>query len=424
LSGPSSAWSSGTEPDPDAGLAELEAARRLATQAGDVIVVLRAITSRSDGLVAAGRLEEAVVVALDGIEEARRLGLTRFFRPLLAANATDALLALGRWDQAEQVSREGLESSPSGAAYKALPLARAALELGRGDLDAAEARLQAVRRLLPAPIPESLRTGPLFVGLVELALWRGRLDQAKQLVSDAMPLVGANPRHAAPIYALGVRVEADRAELARARHPGQPAPDDGTATALFERLGQAAQGRAAAGLPELAAWQATALAERTRQQGPSDPAAWAAAAAAWERLGQPYRVAYAGFRQAEALLAAGDRDTATTVLGRAAEVTGRLGARPLDTEVQALARRARLDLAPPAAATAGGAPAPAAQLGLTPREAEVLALVAAGRSNRQIAQALFISPKTVGVHVSNILAKLGAAGRVEAAAIAHRLGLD
>ena len=69
-------------------------------------------------------------------------------------------------------------------------------------------------------------------------------------------------------------------------------------------------------------------------------------------------------------------------------------------------------------------PTAAAQLGLTPREAEVLALVAAGRSNRQIAQALFISPKTVGVHVSIILAKLGVTGRVEAATIAHRLGLD
>jgi DNA-binding CsgD family transcriptional regulator len=114
------------------------------------------------------------------------------------------------------------------------------------------------------------------------------------------------------------------------------------------------------------------------------------------------------------------------VLGRAAVITGRLGARPLDAEVKALARRARLDLTPPvaAAAPAAGAPTPAAQLGLTRREAEVLALVAAGRSNRQIAQALFISPKTAGVHVSNILAKLGVAGRVEAAAIAHRLGLD
>jgi DNA-binding NarL/FixJ family response regulator len=75
-------------------------------------------------------------------------------------------------------------------------------------------------------------------------------------------------------------------------------------------------------------------------------------------------------------------------------------------------------------APAAGVPAPAAQLGLTPREAEVLALVVAGRSNRQIAQALFISPKTAGVHVSNILAKLGVAGRVEAGAVAHRLGLD
>jgi DNA-binding NarL/FixJ family response regulator len=114
------------------------------------------------------------------------------------------------------------------------------------------------------------------------------------------------------------------------------------------------------------------------------------------------------------------------VLGRAAEVTGRLGARPLDSEIQALGRRARLDLTPPAGATAAAAsvPGPAAQLGLTPREVEVLALVAAGRSNSQIAQALFISPKTVGVHVSNILAKLGVAGRVEAAAVAHRLGLD
>jgi DNA-binding NarL/FixJ family response regulator len=145
-------------------------------------------------------------------------------------------------------------------------------------------------------------------------------------------------------------------------------------------------------------------------------------ATAWERLGQPYRVAYASFRQAEALLAGtGDRDTAATAPRRAADVTGRLGARLLDAEVTALARRARLHLGLPATADT---PTPAQQLGLTPREAEVLALVAVGRSNRQIAQALFISPKTASVHVSNILAKLGVATRVEAAAVAHRLGLD
>jgi DNA-binding CsgD family transcriptional regulator/tetratricopeptide (TPR) repeat protein len=412
--------------DPDAGLVELEAARRLATQAGDVIVALRAIVNHSDGLLMAGRLEEAVMVARDGLQQARRLGLARSFGPLLACNATEALFALGRWDEAERVSREALETAPSDPASVHLVLARAALELGLGDLDAAEARLQAVRRLLPDPIPEAQKAGPLLGGLAELALWRGHLDQARELVAEAVPRVAADPRRAAPLYALGVRVVADRAELARARHPGQPAPDDGTATALLERLARATQGSAAAGLPEVAAWHALGLAERTRQAGQSDPAAWAAAAAAWERLGQPYRIAYGGFRQAEALLASGDRESAAVVLGRAAEVTGRLGARPLDTEIRALARRARLDLAPHAGApaVATGASTPAAQLGLTPREAEVLALVADGRSNRQIAQALFISPKTASVHVSNILAKLGVAGRVEAAAIAHRLGLD
>jgi DNA-binding CsgD family transcriptional regulator/tetratricopeptide (TPR) repeat protein len=412
--------------EPDAGLAELETAVRLATEAGDLIVMLRAILNHSDKLLAAGRLTEAATVAVDGIQQARRLGLARLYGPLLAHVATEALAAVGRWEQAEQASREALETSPSGPAYIALPLARAALELGLGDLDAAEARLQAVRRLLPGSIPEARNAGPLFCSLAELALWRGDPDQARQLVDQAVPLVEANPRHAAPLYVLGLRVEADRAELARARHPDQPTSDDHTATTLLARLAQAATSPAAAGLPELAAWQATALAERTRRDGPSDPAAWATAVAAWERLGQPYRVAYASFRHAEAILAtAADRDTAAVVLERAAAITGRLGARPLDGEIQALGRRARLDLTPPAAAAAAAdAPTPAAQLGLTPREVEVLALVAAGRSNRQIAQALFISPRTASVHVSNILAKLGVAGRMEAAAIAHRLGLD
>jgi ATP/maltotriose-dependent transcriptional regulator MalT len=406
----------------DAGLAELEAAHRLATQVGEVIVMLRAIVNRSDGLLAAGRMEEAATVALDGIQRARRLGLVHRDGLGLACNATEALVALGRWDQAEQVSREGLESAASEATSVVLLLPRAALELGLGDLDAARARLQAVRHLLPDPISQAQRAGPLFAGLAELALLRGDLEQAKQLVAQGMPLVMADPRYAAPLYALGVRIEADRAELARARRPGQPAADDATASGLLERLGQATTGPAAAGLPELAAWHATALAERTRQQGPSDPAAWAAAAAAWERLGRPYSLAYACFRQAEALLGGGGgRDAAAATLRRAAEITGRLGARLLDGEVNALAQRARLDLAPPATADTS---TPAQQLGLTRREVEVLALVAAGRSNRQIAQALFISPKTVSVHVSNILAKLGVAGRVEAAAIAHRLGLD
>src|SRR6185295_6981130 len=104
----------------------------------------------------------------------------------------------------------------------------------------------------------------------------------------------------------------------------------------------------------------------------------------------------------------------------------RLGAAPLLGEIDLLARQARLDLARPSA-TVGTEPAPAPSsegeaLGLTARELEVLKLVAGGWSNQQIADALFITRKTASVHVSNILGKLGVDSRVEAAAIAHRLG--
>jgi ATP/maltotriose-dependent transcriptional regulator MalT len=407
---------------PDAAIAELGTARRLAADAGDVPATLRTTVNHADVLLAAGHLDLAARVALGGIQEARSLGLARYFGQILAAHATEALAAAGRWDEADRVSRQGMDAPLAPETAARLPLARAALDLGLGNLDAAEAQLRTARRLLPVNNPGE-GTGPLFAGLAELALWRGDLQRARNLVAEAVPLVAANPRHAMRLYALGLRIEADRGELARARSPRELASDDGTAAALLELASQAAEGPAAPGLPELAAWGASGRAEHTRRQGRPDPAAWAAAATMWERLGQPYQLAYACYRHAEALMA-GDvnREAAATALRRAAAISARLGARLVDAEIMALARRARLDLAPDVAAAAPGASA--AHPTLTPREAEVLALVAAGRSNRQIAQALFISPKTASVHVSNILAKLGVASRVEAAAVAHRLHLD
>src|SRR5262249_28043695 len=99
-----------------------------------------------------------------------------------------------------------------------------------------------------------------------------------------------------------------------------------------------------------------------------------------------------------------------------------LGAEPLRREIEEVARRARVDLDrqrgvvdPP--------PKPDAAFGLTARELEVLGLLVAGLTNREIGGRLFISENTAGVHVSNILGKLGASRRLEAAAMAHRLGL-
>ena len=133
---------------------------------------------------------------------------------------------------------------------------------------------------------------------------------------------------------------------------------------------------------------------------------------------EPYPLAIALFRAAEAALASGgDRDVAAGQLGRAAEIAAGLGARPLAEAVALLARRARISTEGAAAAQHTGAAA------LTPREFDVLRLIAAGMSNARIASELFISPKTASVHVSNILAKLGASNRSEAAATAHELRL-
>ena len=135
--------------------------------------------------------------------------------------------------------------------------------------------------------------------------------------------------------------------------------------------------------------------------------------------------AYALVRQAEAALVEGKRDVAVTAADAAADLAGRLGARPLLDDIEALARRGRLTLAggriEPESEDLPDAPTEAEQLGLTSREIDVLGLVAKGRTNPQIASELFISPKTASVHVSNILMKLGVSSRTEAAAVAHRL---
>jgi DNA-binding NarL/FixJ family response regulator len=125
-------------------------------------------------------------------------------------------------------------------------------------------------------------------------------------------------------------------------------------------------------------------------------------------------------REAEARLAAKEnRLVAQALLAAAHDVALRLGANPLRGAVEALARRARIDLT-----EVGGSDAPAGiDLGLTAREAEVLGLVANGMTNRQIAEALFITEKTAGVHMTNILGKLGVASRFDAAVIARRAGI-
>ena len=106
-----------------------------------------------------------------------------------------------------------------------------------------------------------------------------------------------------------------------------------------------------------------------------------------------------------------------------ARIADALRAVPLREELGRVARWARVDLAAREDDGAEVVEAEPAPFKLTRRERQVLAHVADGRTNRQIAEALFINEKTASVHVSNILAKLGVANRGEAAAVAHRVGL-
>jgi DNA-binding CsgD family transcriptional regulator len=162
------------------------------------------------------------------------------------------------------------------------------------------------------------------------------------------------------------------------------------------------------GTPEPEAYGRHAEAEATRLTSP-DPGAWRTAMAAWEALAEPYHAAYCRFRGAEALLAVkGSRAEATALLRAARETVVLLGADKLRARIEDLARRGRLELV---AAVETSVP------GLTAREGEILALLSDGRTNRQIAEALFISERTVGVHVSRILHKLGVPNR---GAAAHR----
>ncbi len=257
-----------------------------------------------------------------------------------------------------------------------------------------------------------------------------RLDDADRAVAEGLRVATGDLAFAAPLYVIGVRAAAERAEFARAR---RAEPEIAKASELGEALGREFAVRlsperteGSVSTPRIRAYAVLADAELTRLAGQSDAELWETVADSWDRLSEPYPAAYARWREAEALLLAGVARGRAEALLRAAYATARgLGTLPLCTDIEGLARRGRvkLDIDHARGRVITESSSPLAQLGLTAREHEVLILMATGATNRQIAERLFISPKTATLHVSNILSKLGVSNRVEAATIAHRLGV-
>jgi len=378
----------------------------------------RAAIIETDMLEGMGQHELAVAVAREEIATAREHGLARTYHGvILAINLAEPLASLGRWDEAAEVIDRAVQLFPARPGRSVLWRLSGDIALARGDLATAAEAVASIKAVLDAANPRDEDHLPLARLETEVHLGQGRLADALSTVEAALGRGDLlySPRYAWPLLTAGARACA-----AAARDGALTA----RAAALHERLRGEAGGLQADGMLQQA-HRLTFAAEAASQPG-EVRAAWEAAARAWEEVGQPHALAAALLGSAEAALGEGDRDGAVTPLRRAAALALRLGARPLAGDIDLLARRARISPAGDAdarAASPGPVGFPGQELGLTPREFEVLRLVAAGRSNRDIAAELFISAKTASVHVSNILGKLGVSGRGEAAARAHQFRL-
>jgi DNA-binding CsgD family transcriptional regulator/tetratricopeptide (TPR) repeat protein len=421
-------WAEAVTGSQDAGIATFRAAVRIADELGGVEGIAAARSNLSSLLDRVGRTEEALAEAMDGFSVCQRLGVARTYGGTLMGHAAKALLNLGRWPEAAEALDRGLDLDPIGRPAVWLRINQARLDTAMGRFDASALHLQEAR-----DVAQMLGTGDLYhaallAGVADLAAWRGHLPDLRAAAAEGVTLEADDE---APGPALGwlaayvLRGEADEAEAAQA-HRDEARETDARrhGELVYERL---VAGRIGGPDGRRFAIAAMCTAERGRLNGDRDGAAWIAVAEAWDAIQRPYPAAYCRYRAGAAILASrGDRGSAERELLAGWEATVRLGAAPLRADIELLARQARIELpgTGDAVRTEGtaGAASPS-RLGLTDREHEVLRLVAGGWSNQQIGDALFISRKTASVHVSNILGKLGAGSRVEAAAVAHRLGL-
>lgn len=380
---------------------------------------LFAYNGLTNALVRVSRLPELVDVAAAGVALVRRTGLGGPLATAMAEYWVGSLVSLGRWDEAERVYddvREILAETDERDPLHHMEMAW----IRQGRLDDARPTVEQIRRLLQDP--------EFWVEvLVELAWLVIEFDAAEHRYREVHILVDDILRRTAGTGTDDVWCLLVGAFTALADHGVMPGADDEIAE-VAARWTTEAESRHVALAGENVLLRDRAYAELNRCRRRSDPAEWTKIADGYEQLGFRYDEALARFRTAEALLSGISgrsvqaHHDAVEALRRCKSLAAMIPAPPLLHQVESLACSARLNLDMVPAEPPPHTPADA--LGLTHREADVLQLVAAGLSNGDIGQRLFISRKTASVHVSNILRKLGVSNRIEAAGILHRISLE
>jgi ATP/maltotriose-dependent transcriptional regulator MalT len=394
----------------DEGVETLRKAIDLALANDSPITALTIYANLADSLLLAGRGDESLAVIDDALAFSDRLG---YFSRWLWQTKAEICFAHGDWPTARSLLPEhGRRLSHHmliNENHRRLELA-----LAGGDDDRARALLDANdQSLVISREPQFI--GPQASMRAELERRAGALDAARAAVDDGLDRIEfCSEDHAriSLVSLAGARVEADAA--IRARDLGD-AEAERRATLNAELLLARLEATAAEHRPVEAANLATGRALAARAGDGEDPELWAAAVTAWDAVGRPYEAARARWGEAEARLASGDREAATAAAQAALDGARALGAGWLTAEVEGFAARARLRHEEERTTED--------PFGLTPRERQVLELLASGATNREIGATLYMAEKTASVHVSRILAKLDVRTRTEAAAVAHRLGL-
>ncbi|WP_250033390.1 helix-turn-helix transcriptional regulator [Paractinoplanes maris] len=401
--------------DPDAGLAVIRNAVDIAERSGHPDELGVAYLHLAELLTGPlNNIEEGVLVARRGADRLASLGAGRTYQTRLLAVAAKGLFRVGQWSEADAVLETAMRHRPSGADAVELLLSRCQLWVGFGDVEAAHRDLDAVATLLAGGGARHVL--PMLTLRAGLAMWQGEHATARASVqrgltetrSDDLVLIGVLAWH-------GLRAEAE------AHAAGQPV-DPGALRRLKVAVERMVAGVGNAAVPVRAVIDGYAdlcAAELSRVEGRQDPAPWAKAATTWDTRRQPYPAAYSRLRQAEAALQRRSRKAVAIGALREAYATAiAMGARPFAAEIVSVAQRYKVALADDVATVPFPQPQDTDELSLlTQREREVLAALAEGLTNREIGERLFISERTVGVHVGHIFDKLQVRTRVQASRV-------